>query len=430
MTAADTDGESDDGIQLLDESELIAKVINMQYDSNSGNYIATVKALKTGTTVITATVTGKENQVYTASFTVTVTADLTVYTKPTAVKQVVDSSTEVTLYAVPTALTTSTNQVSFVGNSEDAATFSSGEDAAEEDSVELDAYTDETETFTADDNTYVDMISDNDNETAVYASDLENPSKNFVSMMNWSIESDVPGALEWTEVDTNGVFSVTSYAIGSSTLTITGTYTYENIEYTSTTWLDINTIKDSGIHWRETPERTVKLQPQATGPVPATVIFYLDDDNDYLTHNQDTDQLVITCETAVGAATDTSNIAEISEIAVSENGNGYAITIKCKNSGKVRIKASAIGKDGTPYTAKLELTIEIDGSSGTQTVDGTDPVDSDLTDSGFASDMTSDTDSGFADDDQQNDYVDIIPNEDSADFSDDDGSWESGDSGF
>lgn len=430
MTAADTGAGSDDGIQLLDESELIAKVVNMQYDSNSGNYIATVKALKTGTTVITATVTGKENQVYTASFTVTVTADLTVYTKPTAVKQVVDSSTEVTLYAVPTALTTSTNQVSFVGNSEDAAAFSSGDDAAEEDSVELDAYTDETETFTAGDNTYVDMISDNDNETAVYASDLENPSKNFASMMNWSIESDMPGALEWTEVDTNGVFSVTSYAIGSATLTITGTYTYENIEYTSTTWLDINTTKDSGIHWRETPERRVKLQPQATGPVPATVIFYLDDDNDYLTHNQDTDQLVITCEAAVGAATDTSNIAEISNIALSENGKGYAITIKCKNSGTVKIKASAVGKDGTPYTAEFELTIEIDGSSGTQTVDGTDSVDSDLTDSGFASDMTSEPDSGFADDDQQNDYVDIIPNEDSTDFSDDDGSWESGESGF
>ena len=44
--------------------------------------------------------------------------------------------------------------------------------------------------------------------------------------------------------------------------------------------------------------------------------------------------------------------------------------------------------------------------------------------------MTSDTDSGFADDDQQNDYVDIIPNEDNTDFSDDEGSWESGDSGF
>lgn len=428
MTAADTDGESDDGIQLLDESELIAKVINMQYDSNSGNYIATVKALKTGTTVITATVTGKENQVYTASFTVTVTADLTVYTKPTAVKQVVDSSTEVTLYAVPTALTTSTNQVSFVGNSEDAATFSSGEDAAEEDSVELDAYTDETETFTADDNTYVDMISDNDNETAVYASDLENPSKNFVSMMNWSIESDVPGALEWTEVDTNGVFSVTSYAIGSSTLTITGTYTYENIEYTSTTWLDINTIKDSGIHWRETPERAVKLQPQATGPKAETVIFYLDDDNNYLTYNEDKDQLKITCETDAGATTDTSKIAKIDKIESTEK--GYAVTVTCKNSGKVIIKASVVGKDGTSYTAELELTIEIDGLSGTQTADGTDPVDSDLTDSGFASDMTSDADSGFADDDQQNDYVDIIPNEDSADFSDDDGSWESGDSGF
>ncbi len=445
MTAADTDGESDDGIQLLDESELIAKVVNMQYDSKSGNYIATVKALKTGTTVITATVTGKENQVYTASFTVTVTADLTVYTKPTAVKQGVDSSTEVTLYAVPTALTTSTNQVSFVGNSEDAAAFSSGEDAAEEDSVELDAYTDETETFTADDNTYVDMISDNDNETAVYASDLENPSKNFASMMDWSIESDLPGALEWTEVDSDGVFSVTSYAIGSATLTITGTYTYENIEYTSTTWLDINTTKDSGVHWRETPERTVTLSQVAyatgTSITPKEVTFYLDDKNNYLTKDAAKDQLKITCElngtvqqsgtgeNSMGVeSADTAKIAEITKIESTES--GYAVTVKCKNSGNVKITASAVGTDGTAYTAELELIIVVNSASGTQTVDGTDPVDSDLPDSGFASDMTSDTDSGFADDDQQNDYVDIIPNEDNTDFSDDEGSWESGDSGF
>ena len=125
---------------------------------------------------------------------------------------------------------------------------------------------------------------------------------------------------------------------------------------------------------------------------------------------------------------DTAKIAEITKTESTES--GYAVTVKCKNSGNVKITASAVGTDGTAYTAELELIIVVNSASGTQTVDGTDSVDSDLPDSGFASDMTSDTDSGFADDDQQNDYVDIIPNEDNTDFSDDEGSWESGDSGF
>ena len=98
------DSTDSDGSTLLDDEDLIAKVEKIKYDSEVNGYVATVYALKTGTEIITATVTGASNQTYSASFTLTVTADLTVYASSSTVTQYAGENTELEVFAVPMLL--------------------------------------------------------------------------------------------------------------------------------------------------------------------------------------------------------------------------------------------------------------------------------------------------------------------------------------
>ena len=62
--------------------------------------------------------------------------------------------------------------------------------------------------------------------------------------MQWEITASEDGPLTVTKV-TNGKFTVTSHAISNITLTITGTYSYNNIDYTVITWIDVITTKEN-----------------------------------------------------------------------------------------------------------------------------------------------------------------------------------------
>ena len=102
--AETSDSTDSDGSTLLDDEDLIAKVEKIKYDSEVNGYVATVHALKTGTEIITATVTGANDQKYSASFTLTVTADLTVYASSSTVTQYAGENTELEVFAVPMSL--------------------------------------------------------------------------------------------------------------------------------------------------------------------------------------------------------------------------------------------------------------------------------------------------------------------------------------
>ena len=102
--AETSDSTDSDGSTLLDDEDLIAKVEKIKYDSEVNGYVATVHALKTGTEIITATVTGENDQKYSASFTLTVTADLTVYASSSTVTQCAGENTELEIFAVPMSL--------------------------------------------------------------------------------------------------------------------------------------------------------------------------------------------------------------------------------------------------------------------------------------------------------------------------------------
>ncbi|MFR8313230.1 MAG: hypothetical protein ACLVBP_13300 [Ruminococcus sp.] len=79
--------------QTSDQKDYIAQIVKLEYSETEKCYVATVEALKTGTTVITVratvrkTVDNQEIELeYQASFTLTVTADLTVYSDSAEIK--------------------------------------------------------------------------------------------------------------------------------------------------------------------------------------------------------------------------------------------------------------------------------------------------------------------------------------------------------
>lgn len=163
--------------EILEPSEYIAEVADIAYNPEKKCYQAVVKALKAGTTVITATaVTGGLNpQKYTASFTLTVTADLLVYASPSTITQKVGDSTEVKMYAVPASVT-----------------------------------------------------DQNDADK-----------KNLASNMKWQIETSIEGPVRYTVPDAKGCFTVTSESAKEVTLTLTGTYQYQQTLYTGIAWVDV-----------------------------------------------------------------------------------------------------------------------------------------------------------------------------------------------
>lgn len=332
--------------QTSDQKDYIAQIVKLEYSEAENCYVATVEALKTGTTVITVratvrkTVDNQEIELeYQASFTLTVTADLTVYSDSAEIKgELHQTSDSITLYAVPTSQALSvkeagssgsTAEVGADGFSSDGSGVAIEEDAAQSEesgismeSLEADVDTenlDDVGGFESDPQTASgfeveisegqNVQTSGDQKIAVYADTA--PSKNFASMMTWTITEDPVGAVTVSEISDNQ-FTVTIESLVPATLTVKGTYTYKGVEYTSYTWIN-----------------------------------------------------VIGLESGQTVSTDPSD---------SETGADWA------------------------------------GSSAD------------------SANYSSDAASGW--EDQNNDTIDIIPNESPDDFSEDDGSWESGDSGF
>lgn len=343
-------GEAGDNVQTetqtSDQKDYIAQIVKLEYSETEKCYVATVEALKTGTTVITVratvrkTVDNQEIELeYQASFTLTVTADLTVYSDSAEIKgELHQTSDKITLYAVPTSQALSvkeagssgsTAEVGADGFSSDGSGVAIEEDAAQSEesgismeSLEADVDTenlDDVGGFESDPQTASgfeveisegqNVQTSGDQKIAVYADTA--PSKNFASMMTWTITEDPVGAVTVSEISDNQ-FTVTIESLVPATLTVKGTYTYKGVEYTSYTWIN-----------------------------------------------------VIGLESGQTVSTDPSD---------SETGADWA------------------------------------GSSAD------------------SANYSSDAASGW--EDQNNDTIDIIPNESPDDFSEDDGSWESGDSGF
>lgn len=332
--------------QTSDQKDYIAQIVKLEYSEAENCYVATVEALKTGTTVITVratvrkTVDNQEIELeYQASFTLTVTADLTVYSDSAEIKgELHQTSDSITLYAVPTSQALSVNEAGSSGStaevgadgfSSDGSGVAIEEDAAQSEesgismeSLEADVDTenlDDVGGFESDPETasgFEEKISEGQNvqtsgdqKIAVYADTA--PSKNFASMMTWTITEDPVGAVTVSEISDNQ-FTVTIESLVPATLTVKGTYTYKGVEYTSYTWIN-----------------------------------------------------VIGLESGQTVSTDPSD---------SETGADW----------------SGSSADSANYSS--------DAASGWE--------------------------------DQNNDTIDIIPNESADDFSEDDGSWESGDSGF
>ena len=332
--------------QTSDQKDYIAQIVKLEYSEAENCYVATVEALKTGTTVITVratvrkTVDNQEIELeYQASFTLTVTADLTVYSDSAEIKgELHQTSDSITLYAVPTSQALSVNEAGSSGStaevgadgfSSDGSGVAIEEDAAQSEesgismeSLEADVDTenlDDVGGFESDPQTASgfeveisegqNVQTSGDQKIAVYADTA--PSKNFASMMTWTITEDPVGAVTVSEISDNQ-FTVTIESLVPATLTAKGTYTYKGVEYTSYTWIN-----------------------------------------------------VIGLESGQTVSTDPSD---------SETGADW----------------SGSSADSANYSS--------DAASGWE--------------------------------DQNNDTIDIIPNESPDDFSEDDGSWESGDSGF
>lgn len=372
--------------QTSDQKDYIAQIVKLEYSEAENCYVAKVEALKTGTTVITVratvrkTVDNQEIELeYQASFTLTVTADLTVYSDSAEIKgELHQTSDKITLYAVPTSQALSVKEAGSSGStavvgadgfSSDGSGVVIEEDAAqsEESGISMESLEADVETENLDDvggfeagEEYADMVTESEEAGSYGSSDFESapesnsensaaeyfesdpetasgfeveisegqnvqtsgdqkiavyadtaPSKNFASMMTWTITEDPVGAVTVSEISDNQ-FTVTIESLVPATLTVKGTYTYKGVEYTSYTWIN-----------------------------------------------------VIGLESGQTVSTDPSD---------SETGADW----------------SGSSADSANYSS--------DAASGWE--------------------------------DQNNDTIDIIPNESADDFSEDDGSWESGDSGF
>lgn len=259
--------------QTSDQKDYIAQIVKLEYSEAENCYVATVEALKTGTTVITVratvrkTVDNQEIELeYQASFTLTVTADLTVYSDSAEIKgELHQTSDSITLYAVPTSQALSVNEAGSSGStaevgadgfSSDGSEVAIEEDAAqgEESGISMESLEADVDTENLDDvggfesdpqtasgfeveiSEGQNVQTSGDQKIAVYVDTA--PSKNFASMMTWTITEDPVGAVTVSEISDNQ-FTVTIESLVPATLTVKGTYTYKGVEYTSYTWINV-----------------------------------------------------------------------------------------------------------------------------------------------------------------------------------------------
>lgn len=268
------------GVQFLEEQDLIAEVVDIHYDSENDGFTAKVKAYRTGTEVITVSATGKDNQEYRASFTLTVTADLIAYTSSVTVNQQVGEVTDLRVYAVPMSMysgdepdqeieiTDPLNAENDVPQPEEQ-TVNTYEIGAEAKMIILEAAEENTESFDTSEEYSSEGETENDGTEEASDMDIQlilneeimeeegeiltpyadvytvAPEKDLADRMTWTVESDSQDGVNAEKLtDENGVFlRVTGLQPSEITLTITGIYTYEGIEYKTITWVDVITTE-------------------------------------------------------------------------------------------------------------------------------------------------------------------------------------------
>ncbi|MEI3471955.1 MAG: type II secretion system protein [Blautia faecis] len=372
--------------QTSDQKDYIAQIVKLEYSEAENCYVATVEALKTGTTVITVratvrkTVDNQEIELeYQASFTLTVTADLTVYSDSAEIKgELHQTSDSITLYAVPTSQALSvkeagssgsTAEVGADGFSSDGSGVAIEEDAAqsEESGISMESLEADVDTENLDDvggfeagEDYADMVTESEEAGSYGSSDFESaPESNSENSAAEYFESDPETASgfeveisEGQNVQTSGDQKIAVYADTAPSKNFASMMTW-----------------------------TITEDP-------------------------------------VGAVT----VSEISD-------NQFTVTIESLVPATLTVKGTYTYK-GVEYTSYTW--INVIGLESGQTV-STDPSDSETGadwagSSADSANYSSDAASGW--EDQNNDTIDIIPNESPDDFSEDDGSWESGDSGF
>lgn len=372
--------------QTSDQKDYIAQIVKLEYSETEKCYVATVEALKTGTTVITVratvrkTVDNQEIELeYQASFTLTVTADLTVYSDSAEIKgELHQTSDKITLYAVPTSQALSvkeagssgsTAEVGADGFSSDGSGVAIEEDAAqsEESGISMESLEADVDTGNLDDvggfeagEEYANMVTESEEASSYGSSDFESaPESNSENSVAEYFESDPETASGFEEKISEGQNVQTS---GDQKIAV---------------YADTAPSKNfaSMMTWTIT-------------------------------------------EDLVGAVT----VSEISD-------NQFTVTIESLVPATLTVKGTYTYK-GVEYTSYTW--INVIGLESGQTV-STDPSDSETGadwagSSADSANYSSDAASGW--EDQNNDTIDIIPNESPDDFSEDDGSWESGDSGF
>ena len=372
--------------QTSDQKDYIAQIVKLEYSEAENCYVATVEALKTGTTVITVratvrkTVDNQEIELeYQASFTLTVTADLTVYSDSAEIKgELHQTSDSITLYAVPTSQALSvkeagssgsTAEVGADGFSSDGSGVAIEEDAAqsEESGISMESLEADVDTENLDDvggfeagEDYADMVTESE-EAGSYGS------SNFESAPESNSENS---AAEYFESDPE---------------------TASGFEVEISEGQNVQTSGDQKIAVYADTAPSKNFASMMTWTI---------------------------TEDPVGAVT----VSEISD-------NQFTVTIESLVPATLTVKGTYTYK-GVEYTSYTW--INVIGLESGQTV-STDPSDSETGadwsgSSADSANYSSDAASGW--EDQNNDTIDIIPNESADDFSEDDGSWESGDSGF
>ena len=372
--------------QTSDQKDYIAQIVKLEYSETEKCYVATVEALKTGTTVITVratvrkTVDNQEIELeYQASFTLTVTADLTVYSDSAEIKgELHQTSDKITLYAVPTSQALSVKEAGSSGSTAEvgADVFSSDgsgvaieEDAAqsEESGISMESLEADVDTGNLDDvggfeagEEYANMVTESEEASSYGSSDFESaPESNSENSVAEYFESDPETASGFEEKISEGQNVQTS---GDQKIAVYADTAPSKNFASMMTW-------------------TITEDP-------------------------------------VGAVT----VSEISD-------NQFTVTIESLVPATLTVKGTYTYK-GVEYTSYTW--INVIGLESGQTV-STDPSDSETGadwagSSADSANYSSDAASGW--EDQNNDTIDIIPNESPDDFSEDDGSWESGDSGF
>ena len=305
VTDSGSETVSDSNIQVLTGEDRIAEVTKIEYDNEVGGYVATVLAHRTGTEEITAVIkvgSGTSEEEYRATFTLTVTADLTAYADSATVSLNKDDKVILAVHAVPMSMYNNSTDVDITADQQSAGSEESvvteeqtlgpeNEPTAAEESTpaeessqmvlvqngeaitgvdssmssessDTDADTGEDSGSEAEEMTdgeiqmQISLEEESENTESVLTpyADLTTtvtaPEKDLAPYMKWKIAVEEGGEdfIEVTDIRATAekqmAFTITSLAEIDPdmviTLMITGTYTYENVDYTTTTWVEVS----------------------------------------------------------------------------------------------------------------------------------------------------------------------------------------------